>query len=125
MNEPSREPLLLTPGPLTTSASTKAAMRRDWPEAQRNVDRGLLRLQGLYEKRSGSDPKPPQPKPPPLPPPPGREEGVETEATLEKGDLAQAEVLRLLDVLREKEARKVAERRARLGTPQPGVEKDW
>lgn len=30
MNEPSREPLLLTPGPLTTSASTKAAMRRDW-----------------------------------------------------------------------------------------------
>lgn len=30
MNEPNREPLLLTPGPLTTSASTKAAMQRDW-----------------------------------------------------------------------------------------------
>ncbi len=30
MTEPNREPLLLTPGPLTTSASTKAAMRRDW-----------------------------------------------------------------------------------------------
>jgi 2-aminoethylphosphonate-pyruvate transaminase len=30
MNEANREPLLLTPGPLTTSASTKAAMLRDW-----------------------------------------------------------------------------------------------
>lgn len=102
-----------------------AAMQRDWPEARRNVERGLLRLQGLYEKRSGKEPKPPQPKPPPIPPPPGKEEGPETEAALEKGELAQAQVLRLLELLREKEAKKLAARRARLGAPQPGVEKDW
>ena len=30
MNRPNNEQLLLTPGPLTTSASTKAAMQRDW-----------------------------------------------------------------------------------------------
>jgi hypothetical protein len=102
-----------------------AAMQRDWPEARRNVERGLLRLQGLYEKRTGPDKKPPQPKPPPMPPPPEREDGVETEATLEKGELAQGDVLRLLELIREKEARKLAERRARLGAPRPGVDRDW
>jgi len=102
-----------------------AAIQRDWPEARRNVERGLLRLQGLFEKKSGKDRKPPEPKPPPVPPPPGKEEGPETEAKLEKGELAQAQVLRLLELLREKEAKKTAERRARLGTPQRGVEKDW
>ncbi|MFI5401977.1 MAG: hypothetical protein ACHQ1G_03500 [Planctomycetota bacterium] len=102
-----------------------AAMSRDWPEARRNVERGLLRLQQLYEKRSGKEQKPPDRKPPPIPPPPGKEEGPETEAALEKGELAQAQVLRLLEMLREKEAKKLAARRARLGAPQPGVERDW
>jgi len=100
-----------------------AAMSRDWPEARRNVERGLLKLQQLYEKRSGKESKPPQPKPPL--PQPGREEGPETEAKLEKGELADAQVLKLLELVREKERRKLAERRARLGAPQPGVEKDW
>ncbi|HEX5135685.1 MAG TPA: hypothetical protein VFY93_01845 [Planctomycetota bacterium] len=100
-----------------------AAMSRDWPEARRNVERGLLRLQQLYEKRSGKESKPPQPKPPT--PQPGREEGPETEAKLQKGELADAQVLKLLDLVREKERKKLAERRARLGAPQPGVEKDW
>jgi 2-aminoethylphosphonate-pyruvate transaminase len=27
---PTRDPILLTPGPLTTSLATKAAMLRDW-----------------------------------------------------------------------------------------------
>jgi hypothetical protein len=101
-----------------------AAMQRDWPEARRNVERGLLRLQQLMEKRSGKERKPPERKPP-IPPPPGREEGPETEAQLERGELAQSQVLRLLELLREKEAKKLAGRRARLGTPQPGVERDW
>jgi len=101
-----------------------AAMQRDWPEARRNVERGLLRLQRLYEKKSGKERKPPQPRPP-QPPAPGKEDGAEAEAALEKGDLAEAQVLRLLEMLREKEAKKLAARRARLGTPQPGVEKDW
>src|SRR3977135_2823033 len=30
MSLPSRDPVLLTPGPLTTSLATKAAMLRDW-----------------------------------------------------------------------------------------------
>jgi len=102
-----------------------AAMSRDWPEARRNVERGLLRLQSLYEKRSGKEKKPPERKPPPLPPPPGKEEGPETEAKVEKGELADAQVLRLLELVREKERRKLAERRARLGVPQAGVERDW
>lgn len=102
-----------------------AAMTRDWPEARRNVERGLLRLRQLYEKRSGKEEKPPEPKPPPERPPPGREDGPETEAKLEKGELAQQEVLRLLDLVREKERRKLAERRARLGAPRAGVERDW
>ncbi len=102
-----------------------AAMQRDWPEARRNVERGLLRLQQLYEKESGKERKPPEPKPPQLPPLPGKEDGPESEAALEKGDLAEAQVLRLLELLREKEAKKLAARRARLGAPQPGVEKDW
>ncbi len=101
-----------------------AAMQRDWPEARRNVERGLLRLQQLYEKKSGKERKPPEPRPP-QPPAPGKEDGPETEAALEKGDLAEAQVLRLLELLREKEAKKLAARRARLGMPQPGVEKDW
>lgn len=101
-----------------------AAMKRDWPEARRNVERGLLRLQQLYEK-SGKERKPPDQKPPPIPPPPSKEDGPETEAELEKGELAQAQVLRLLELLREKEAKKLAARRARLGAPQPGVERDW
>jgi hypothetical protein len=102
-----------------------AAMTRDWPEARRNVERGLLRLQELYEKRSGKERKPPEPRPPPDQPPPGREDGPETEAKLEKGEIAEQEVLRLLELVREKEKRKLAERRARLGAPQAGVEKDW
>ncbi len=102
-----------------------AAMTRDWPEARRNVERGLLRLQGLYEKKSGKERRPPDQKPPPIPLPPGKEDGPETEADLEKGELAPAQVLRLLELLREKEAKKVAARRARLGAPQPGVERDW
>lgn len=102
-----------------------AAMTRDWPEARRNVERGLLRLRELYERRSGKEPKPPEPRPPQERPPPGREDGPETEAKLEKGELAEAQVLRLLELLREKEDRKLADRRARVGRPQPGVEKDW
>jgi hypothetical protein len=103
-----------------------AATQRDWPEARRNVERALLRKQSLYEKKSGKESKPPPDrKPPPIPPPPGKEEGPETEAALERGELSQAQVLRLLELLREKEARKIAERRARLGARQPGVEKDW
>jgi hypothetical protein len=101
-----------------------AAMSRDWPEARRNVERGLLRLEGLYERQRGKT-KPPDRKPPPLPPPPGKEEGPETQAKLEKGQLKEADVLRLLDLLRAKEAKKMADRRARLGTPKKGVEKDW
>ena len=97
---------------------------RDWPEARRNVERVLLKLRQLYEKRSGTERKPPEPRPPPAPRP-GREDGPETEAKLEKGELLEQQVLHLLDLVREKERRKLAERRARLGAPQKGVERDW
>lgn len=107
------------------AAWRKAAMTRDWPEARRNVERGLLRLQRLWEKKRGDPPQPPPKPPTPKPGPETGEDGPETEAKLEKGELAQPQVLRLLEILREKEAKKVAERRARLGAPQPGVERDW
>src|SRR5205814_5841281 len=53
-----------------------AQSRADWPAARRNVERALLRLDRLREKKGGGPnegPKPPTPKPPPpdgQPPPP-------------------------------------------------------
>ena len=112
-----------------------AAMDRpDWPEARRNVERALLKLEELKrrkaeweeQRRRDADPRPrPQPKPRPQP---GTErEEVEQEAA----DLAQLQELspeavrRLLEKLAEKEREKLALRRAEREKRTEGVERDW
>jgi hypothetical protein len=106
-----------------------AADRRDWPEARRNVERALLRLERLRERRREGGPgaKPPPLPPPPAPPTPERPGTMpeETAAAVEGGLLPAAEVQRLFDVLLEKERAKQAARRAARSAPTPGVEKDW
>jgi hypothetical protein len=110
-----------------------AASRRDWPEARRNVERALLLLARLRERKrrpggeggagDGAPPRPPPPAPPPEAPAP--RPPVPEGAQVEAGDLPAGQVLRLLEVVRAKEAeRRAAERaeRRRLGGR---VERDW
>jgi hypothetical protein len=118
-----------------------AASRADWPEAGRNVERGLLRLarlRGLAATKAGARPPPgngdpPASKPPDRatgtpPPPPGPKPGTgEAEAPTEAGPapLPPERVLGLLDVLREKEREKAALRRARRAAAGTASGKDW
>jgi tetratricopeptide (TPR) repeat protein len=126
-----------------------AASRWDWPEARRNVERALLRLDRLREKRrDGGGSKPPPgttpggkpapdgpvepPDAPPLPPPaqpptalPSDDTPKPDGAAVESGLLSGEQVLRLFDALLEKERQKQALRRAVRAAPTPGVERDW
>ena len=54
MSLPSRDPILLTPGPLTTSLATKAAMLRDWGswDADFNSITARIRKAGAASCRS-------------------------------------------------------------------------
>jgi hypothetical protein len=109
-----------------------AASRDDWPEARRNVERALLRLQRLREKgkeggRGG--PKPGQPPPdrapvPPAPPPVPDEAGPAPEPEVDVSELPPERVLALLDALRRKELEKRALRRERRAAA-TDVERDW
>jgi hypothetical protein len=102
-----------------------AASRPDWPAARRNVERGLLRLERLREKRTGKPAPPPEPEAPePVPEPPPPEAPEET-AELEEGELAPRDVLRLLEVVTEKERQKLALRRELRHARAAEVEKDW
>lgn len=115
------------------------------PEARRNVERGLLRWDSLRKAKSdsapGRDPKappvgpspapgkepkpapeaPPPPPPSSLPQPTGGDPAVATVTT----ELPATEVMRLLEVLAEKEKQKVTLRRARRIERAATVEKDW
>lgn len=119
-----------------------AASRADWPEARRNVERGLLRLERLRERKGigprggsatpgadGGD-EPPQDGPP-LPPPPSpadEQDGDPVEAPPgepESADLPPGRVMNLFEVLHEKERQKRALRRAERRARGAEVEKDW
>jgi len=121
-----------------------AATRADWPAARRNVERALLRIEGLRarlgRKREGTRPPPPAPgaKPlgppptdaPPIPAPPVRPPVAPPAAAapprpIVTTDLPAAEVRGLLDVLRRKEQEKRAMRRARTAPPASATERDW
>jgi len=110
-----------------------AASRADWPEARRNVERALLRLDALREKRreGGGGDRPPENPPPDgerpdtTPPPPPPDGGAEKEAELETGELPPDRVLALLELLRRKEEEKREVRRAQRGAASAAVEKDW
>ncbi len=108
-----------------------ATSRADWPEARRNVERALLRLDSLREKRStGADPRrrpvvlPPTPPTPPTPDP-NAEATTDPNATVVTTDLAPAEVATLHETLRAKERQRQALRRAQRERATGSVEKDW
>jgi len=109
-----------------------AASRADWPPVRRNVERALLRLERLRERRAEAQrrlapPPPPTPPPSPTPPPAIPDEQPPPPKTPDPAskDLAPAEVLRLLEVLGEKERQKGLVRRAHRNAPGGDVEKDW
>ncbi|TAH34438.1 MAG: hypothetical protein EYC70_15975 [Planctomycetota bacterium] len=112
----------------------RAALRRtDWPEARRNVERALLKLEELRRQREaarrnreGDDRS--QPRPQPVPPP---ERPAEQAADLEqrpephRTELAPEQVLRLFEILERKEREKLGLRRSQRRTPRADVDKDW
>ena len=56
MNKANRDPYLLTPGPLTTSADTKAAMLHDWGSRDAAfIDMNRRVLDRLVELADGQD----------------------------------------------------------------------
>jgi hypothetical protein len=110
-----------------------ASSRADWPAARRNVERALLRLARLREKKSAGGkegPKPPTPKdappdlPPPLPPPP-KDPPADLPAAYDPVDLPPERVAALLEVLRKKEAERRDVRKATRRETSRGVERDW
>jgi tetratricopeptide (TPR) repeat protein len=106
-----------------------AASRDDWPEARRNVERALLRLDRLREQKAGGSrrvdvPVPRTDTPPVAPEPPPPEQGPDTPST-ETRELSAAEVAGLLDLLQKKEQEKLAGRRAERESHGGGVERDW
>jgi hypothetical protein len=111
---------------------TAAASRADWPEARRNVERALLRLERLREKRVRRQPRPrevPGEEPRERPPPSG-EETVEDPSARPDGSVAAEElpadrVLGVLDLLRKKEAERLRVRREERVRSGAGVERDW
>jgi tetratricopeptide (TPR) repeat protein len=117
-----------------------AASRPDWPEARRNVERALVKLEELRRKRQeaadrmrSDRPKPrprPRPEPPPPEPPaprePERVEGrPEPQPEPPRVELTPDQVRRLLETLERKEQEKVALRRARQRAREREVERDW
>jgi hypothetical protein len=111
--------------------ASAAMSRPDWPEARRNVERALLKLEALREKKARAQEPPrkepekkPEPRPlPPEPEGPLAEEETSIEPRLE--DLTAEEVMRLLDKLEEKEQEKLEMRRARRSRQPVEVERDW
>jgi hypothetical protein len=123
-----------------------AISRDDWPAARRNVERALLRLARLRDRRSIADrerrraalvtpaaggdaspkPRPDDGTPPPPPPPPARADDpspASAEPTV--ADIDATRVPGLLDVLAQKEKEKVAGRASRRAARDAGGEKDW
>jgi len=107
------------------------ASRDDWPEARRNLERAMLLLDRLRERRSDRKEKPP-PKPPPRPPPEapkpepsGEKSEEEAPVELVRTELRPEEILALFERLREKEAEKAALRRERRAAGAGGAERDW
>jgi hypothetical protein len=98
-----------------------AASRADWPAARRNVERALLRLRGLRERRGGGkdDAKRPPVEPEAAPPKP------EPARKLEASELPPGQVLQVLERLRRREVEKLEVRRARRRARSADVERDW
>ncbi|MHC5062722.1 MAG: hypothetical protein ACYTG5_01965 [Planctomycetota bacterium] len=111
-----------------------ASSRSDWPEARRNAERALLKLEQLVAKREEAlanqkkkQATPPQPElePPEDPTDPEESEEQAPELQLEADPLSLAEVADMLQRLAAKEKEKRDLRRARRQTGAFKVKKDW
>lgn len=154
--QPGADPALLE-GALMRAEDALAAYRLaarstpDWPEARRNMERALLRLEALREqRRTGTQgaPQPrlrPQPGPPagpapgtpaspppgtppgtpPAPPTPGASAQADEGARVVTRDLPAGELGQLGALLRRKAAERDAARQGQRARASAGVEKDW
>jgi hypothetical protein len=129
---------------------TAAANRADWPEARRNVERALLRIAQLRDKKAEAErrrnqksaprpnPKPvPQAKPspdprdparPPVPPKPpsdGSAPGEDAKTEAQLAELTPSQVRQLFERLAAKEKEKLDLRRSRRQATSADVERDW
>lgn len=114
-----------------------AASRADWPEARRNVERALVKLEELQKKRKAAEknrksesrpkPLPPDLRPPQPPDPrkPGTGARPDRSVTPQLVELSPEQVQRLLDKLGEKEKEKSVLRRAQQQARRTAVERDW
>lgn len=115
------------------------ATRGDWPSARRNVERALLRLDALRDRRApskkqpkpspGDDPADPTQKPPQdRPPPPSGETGEGENPPPDQAEgkeLDPKQVMALLERLKEKQQEKQELRRKARGKRGTDVERDW
>ena len=115
----------------------------DWPEARRNVERALIRLQALRDsKRGGRADRPSRPEPGgdpdggeekpddgPEPPKPPAKDGTDPslppDDALNRRDLPASKVLGLLDLLAEKDKERLNIRRRARRERSSQVERDW
>jgi len=103
----------------------RAAMTRaDWPEARRNVERALLRVEQLRERRKEGTKKKDAPKKKDDPPEKKEEEKAEPRKVDAK-ELPAERVLEVLDVLQRREQAKRALRQKERARQGAGVERDW
>jgi hypothetical protein len=106
-----------------------AAMSRpDWPAARRNVERALLKIRELTDRKEEAKSRKerrPDPKPAPKPEPldPGLDPDQPPEALLT--ELSAEEIRRLFERLARKEQEKVDLRRATRRERMSEVERDW
>lgn len=111
-----------------------ARSRADWPEARRNAERALLKLEQLLQKREEAlanqkkkkaTPPPPELEPPEDPTDPEESEEQTPELATEAEALSLAEVADMLQRLAAKEQEKRDLRRARRQSGAFKVKKDW
>jgi hypothetical protein len=110
-----------------------AATRADWPAARRNVERAILKIEALRERRDDAErnreSRPaPEDLPPPPPPPPPPESSTPTPpppVADDPGALDAAELKRLLERLAAREREKREVRREDRAKNRVAGERDW
>jgi hypothetical protein len=122
-----------------------AASREDWPEARRNVERALLKLQSLQLRREAAqnrkqlktpNPRPAEPQPQPIAQKPKKEENDRDRANAKEEEPAPppkpqvvepstVDLRRIQERLEAKDREKQKLRQAKRRADQASVEKDW
>ncbi len=104
-----------------------AANRSNWPEARRNAERALIKLEDLERKKAEADEQVPQTEQTPPPTPDEETEEVEEEPIAQEAppELSPEQLARLLDKLAQLELEKRALREATQRARSVDVEKDW